>query len=142
MYYYHQRPHEAYLWPTPSFSSERQLPFAWCCKAEGYIDRETGRGICDACYKRMPDKSIYKLLYSHFLSNGYTLFNIVCSICRFPLPIISPINTCPPCARTHLNLLTILEEEEDDDDDELEDPLIVHIGGHDFNTHNLGLTPL
>lgn len=143
MYLYRQRPHEAYLWPAPSFKSERRLRFAWCCKAEGYIENKTGRGICDACYERMFDKSLYEPLYAHFLSDGHNLLNIVCTICRFSMPTISPIRTCPPCARMHLNLLTAIEEDVDDDDiDKLEDPIIIYIGGYDFNTHKLGITPL
>lgn len=130
MHLYRQRPHEAYLWPTPSFSSGQHLRFAWCSKVRGFINTMSGRGICKACYDNLVNTANHKPFYAHYLSDRHKFVKVICINCQLPMVTEYPISTYPVCTRTHLNLITALEG--DDDINDLDDPTIIYIEGQDF----------
>lgn len=133
MHWHRQRPHEAYMFesPIPSFNSIRHLRFAYCCKVRAMLNKYNQEGICDPCYRLLPDKSDYEILYSHLLTDGLAPLNYDCANCYCTLIIKYPLFTCQLCTKIHLEILTYLENE-DYDFDCLPDPVVIYVSGQEF----------
>lgn len=109
MHWYRLRPHEAYLWPSPSSSSLQYLRFAQCCKIKGYID-DFGNGLCYLCYSLLPTGHSFTPFFAHYVYDGHEPPRVNCENCETtPLVVLRPLSTCSLCRRTHLNILTALE---------------------------------
>lgn len=132
MYWYRQRPHEAYTFPLPSLSSQHHLRLAWCHKIRCNLNYRTGESFCDSCYRFSLNRLDCRILYIHLLSDGMYSPVYKCANCHRALTIRYPLSTCHLCTRVHLNLLTHFEEHGLDVNN-LADPILLHVSGTNFD---------
>lgn len=132
MLWHRQRPCSAYVSGPPPSNSNYSLRPAWCCKVKGFITKNLKKGLCHHCYKIALNRSEYKELYTHLLSDGHIPPVYDCTNCGLSLISQNLLSTCCLCTRTQLNFLTS-RVDNNQDIDLLADPTIIHISGLQFD---------